>query len=77
MIGQEGSIDQLETYIMNKKPATTEQIRKTTAPIREAIANVKEKATGVIDDIKKGTLTLFTIVVVGALFYVIATNKDK
>jgi len=46
-------------------------------PLTNAIDTIKKNTKKTWEDLKKGTITLFTIIVVGALFYVIATNKDK
>jgi len=75
MIGQEGTMEQLNRSTVNLPAPTMEQINRSTAPIREVIDKAKTKVKDVIEDIKKGTLTLFTVVVIGAIFYLIATNK--
>jgi len=46
-------------------------------PLTDAIDTIKKNTKKTWEDLKKGTITLFTIIVIGALFYVIATNKDK
>jgi len=83
MIGQEGTREQLEQYIMNRPPATIEQIRKTTKPIRDYGTTLKKrweewktKGKGVWEDLKKGTITLFTLVIVSFILYIIAKNQD-
>jgi len=79
MIGQEGTMEQLKRYTVNNPAPTMAQIRTSTEPITDTIKTafnkIKDKVTNVIDEIKSGTITILTIVIIGGILYLISTNN--
>jgi len=79
MIGQEGSYSQLMKSTVNRPAPTTEQIKKSTAPIVVPITNlmksIKDKAKATIENVKSTLTPIVFWGVVGLIAFTLINKK--